>query len=42
MADKIIGKVTQIIGAVLDVKFSEGQLPELNDAVKINAHSRYW
>ncbi len=35
MADKIIGKVTQIIGAVLDVKFSEGQLPELNDAVKI-------
>lgn len=29
MADKIIGKVTQIIGAVLDVKFSEGQLPEL-------------
>ena len=35
MADKIVGKVTQIIGAVLDVKFSEGQLPELNDAVKI-------
>ncbi|HBV84145.1 MAG TPA: F0F1 ATP synthase subunit beta [Lachnospiraceae bacterium] len=35
MADKIIGKVTQIIGAVLDVKFSGGQLPELNDAVKI-------
>lgn len=35
MADKIIGKVTQIIGAVLDVKFKEGQLPELNDAVKI-------
>ena len=35
MADKIIGKVTQIIGAVLDVKFNEGQLPELNDAIKI-------
>ena len=35
MADKIVGKVTQIIGAVLDVKFKEGQLPELNDAVKI-------
>ena len=35
MADKIIGKVTQIIGAVLDVKFKEGQLPELNDAIKI-------
>jgi len=35
MADKIIGKVTQIIGAVLDVKFKEGELPELNDAIKI-------
>ena len=35
MADKTIGKVTQIIGAVLDVKFSEGQLPEINEAIKI-------
>ena len=35
MADKIVGKVSQIFGAVLDVKFKEGQLPELNDAVKI-------
>ncbi|MDE7028928.1 MAG: hypothetical protein K2P63_02995, partial [Lachnospiraceae bacterium] len=34
MADKIIGKVTQILGAVLDVKFRAGQIPELNDAVK--------
>ena len=29
------GKITQIIGAVLDIKFPEGQLPEINDAVKI-------
>ena len=35
MADKVIGKVTQIIGAVLDVKFNEGQLPEINEAIKI-------
>ncbi|MCR4956791.1 MAG: F0F1 ATP synthase subunit beta [Lachnospiraceae bacterium] len=35
MADKNIGKITQIIGAVLDIKFSEGHLPEINDAIKI-------
>ena len=29
------GKITQIIGAVLDVKFSEGRLPEINEAIKI-------
>ncbi|MBE5910497.1 F0F1 ATP synthase subunit beta [Pseudobutyrivibrio sp.] len=30
-----IGKITQIIGAVLDVKFPEGELPEINDALEI-------
>ncbi len=35
MADKNIGKITQIIGAVLDLKFSEGHLPEINEAVEI-------
>jgi len=35
MADKNIGKITQIIGAVLDIKFSEGKLPEINEAIKI-------
>ena len=35
MADKNIGKITQIIGAVLDIKFSEGNLPEINDAINI-------
>ena len=29
------GKLTQIIGAVLDVRFSEGKLPEINDAIKV-------
>ena len=29
------GKITQIIGAVLDVKFEEGNLPEVNEAIKI-------
>ena len=36
MADKtVIGKVAQIVGAVLDVKFKEGELPEINEAIKI-------
>ncbi len=35
MADKIIGKITQIIGAVLDIKFSEGGLPDINTAIRI-------
>ena len=30
-----VGKITQIIGAVLDVKFAEGSLPEINEAIKI-------
>ena len=29
------GKITQIIGAVLDVKFEEGHLPEVNEAIRI-------
>ena len=35
MAEKNIGKITQIIGAVLDIKFSEGHLPEINDAINV-------
>lgn len=35
MADLRIGKITQIIGAVLDIKFSEGQLPEIYEAINI-------
>ena len=31
-----LGKITQIIGAVLDIKFPEGNLPEINEAIKIN------
>ena len=35
MADRNIGKITQIIGAVLDIKFTEGKLPEINEAIRI-------
>lgn len=30
-----IGKITQIISAVLDIKFDDGNLPEIYDAIKI-------
>ena len=36
MAEKNIGKITQIIGAVLDIKFTEGNLPEINEAINIH------
>ena len=36
MAEQKMGKVTQIIGAVLDIKFPEGCLPEINDAIRIH------
>ncbi|MBQ1871907.1 MAG: F0F1 ATP synthase subunit beta [Lachnospiraceae bacterium] len=35
MADKNVGKITQVISAVLDIKFSEGHLPEINEAIDI-------
>ena len=35
MADSNIGKITQIISAVLDIKFSEGNLPEIYEAINI-------
>ncbi len=35
MAELNTGKLTQIIGAVLDVKFPEGKLPEINDAISV-------
>ncbi|WP_394917342.1 F0F1 ATP synthase subunit beta [uncultured Robinsoniella sp.] len=35
MSEKSKGKITQIIGAVLDIKFQEGHLPEIYEAVHI-------
>jgi F-type H+-transporting ATPase subunit beta len=35
MAEMHIGKITQIIGAVLDIKFGEGELPEINEAIRV-------
>jgi len=36
MAEPNIGKITQIIGAVLDIKFSRGHLPQINEAIRID------
>ncbi len=35
MANNNVGKITQIISAVLDIKFQEGHLPEINEAIKV-------
>ena len=35
MAETSNGKITEIIGAVLDIRFPEGHLPDINDAVRI-------
>lgn len=38
--DKNIGIVTQVIGPVLDIKFSDGHLPDLLNAIEINYDNR--
>ena len=35
MAEQNTGIITQVIGAVLDIRFDQGVLPEINDAVEI-------
>ncbi len=35
MSDKNMGKVVQVIGPVLDIRFEDGQLPELLNAIEI-------
>ena len=35
MAEQNTGKITQVIGGVLDIRFDQGVLPEINDAVEI-------
>src|SRR5262249_39523349 len=34
-----VGKVTQIIGAVVDVQFEEGQLPLILNALEVQGHN---
>jgi len=38
--EKNIGKIVQIIGPVLDVKFESGQLPNINDAIVVEYNDK--
>ena len=40
MADKNIGRVTQVIGPVLDIKFKNGCLPDLLNAIEIENNGK--
>ena len=35
MAVERKGRITQIIGAVLDIRFRDGELPQINEAIRI-------
>ena len=36
---KSLGIITQIVGAVLDIQFKEGTLPEINEAIRIDTNT---
>ena len=40
MSEKHIGKVIQVTGPVLDIRFKEGELPALLNAIEINIDGR--
>ena len=40
MAEKNVGKIIQIIGAVLDIKFSTDSMPSLYNAIEIEHEGR--
>ncbi|MEA1922087.1 MAG: hypothetical protein U9N63_05470, partial [Pseudomonadota bacterium] len=39
MSDKNIGKITQVIGPVIDVEFEKGKLPPIFNALRITNKS---
>ncbi|MFO7802346.1 MAG: hypothetical protein R6V55_08645, partial [Desulfovermiculus sp.] len=39
MSEKV-GKISQVIGAVVDLEFPEGQLPNIRNSVRIKDPSR--
>ena len=38
MNEQNVGTVSQVIGPVLDVKFADGQLPNLLNALEVDNH----
>src|SRR5215813_2460056 len=40
MAEKKVGRIVQVIGPVLDVEFGAGQLPEIYNALRVQANTK--
>ena len=40
MSEKHIGKITEVVGPVIDIRFKDGELPEILNAVEINNHGK--
>ena len=40
MTEKHVGKVIQVMGAVLDIRFQEGELPALLNAISIQLNGQ--
>ena len=40
MSEKHTGKIIQVTGPVLDIRFGEGELPELLNAIEISVDGR--
>ena len=40
MPEKHIGKVVQVTGPVLDIRFADGELPALLNAVELQNHGK--
>ncbi|HCF71444.1 MAG TPA: hypothetical protein DER33_07670, partial [Syntrophomonas sp.] len=40
MANVTIGEVTQVIGAVVDIRFKPGELPDLMNAITIKSEDQ--
>jgi F-type H+/Na+-transporting ATPase subunit beta len=40
MAEKRIGRIVQIIGPVIDVEFEAGHLPEIYNALRVQADTK--
>ncbi|MGN1479515.1 MAG: F0F1 ATP synthase subunit beta [Acutalibacteraceae bacterium] len=40
MSEKHIGKITEVVGPVIDIRFEDGELPEILNAVEIDNHGK--
>ena len=40
MSEKHIGKITEVVGPVIDIRFKDGELPEILNAVEIDNHGK--